>query len=100
MASSNANRQRGKRNERATAKRLGGKRVGIMGGEDVECGLLSLECKSRVTFVGTKWMAQCVRNAPDGKTPVVIVHTHGTRRNEDLVMVRLKDWEDMYGRVG
>jgi len=93
------NRDRGKRCEKALAKRLGGTRKGIMGGHDIEAGPFAVEVKSRVKFAGTSFMEQAVRNCPDGKTPLVLVHLHGTRHTEDLVMMRLKDWQDWYGNL-
>jgi len=94
------NRNRGKATERATAKRLGGKGVGILGGEDVSAGLFSVECKSRVRFVGQGWMSQAVRNCPRGRVPMLVVHLHGARHADDLVMLRMSDWLDLYGDPG
>lgn len=91
------NRRRGKRTEAAIAKRLGGKRLGILGNDDVQAGLFSIEVKDRVKFVGTGFMAQAVRNCPEGRTPLVIVHTTGTRHEGDLVMMRMTDWIDWHG---
>ena len=45
-------------------------------------------------------MAQAVRNAPDGKVPLVIVHVSGCRHTGDLVMLRLGDFEDWFGKIG
>lgn len=97
----NQNRQRGKRFEKVVAKSIGGTRVGIFGKEDVTTsdGLWSIECKSRKAFIGEKFMAQCVRNCPDGKTPVVIVHVTGRRHEDDLVMMRFADWQDWHGTL-
>jgi hypothetical protein len=89
-----SNRERGKAAERAVAKALDGKRVGTMGGEDVHLdGPWSCEVKSRRAFVASSWMDQASRNAPAGKTPMVVVHVHGKRHNEDLVVLRLEDWK-------
>ena len=88
------NRNRGKAAERAVAAALGGKRCGTMGGEDVHLdGPWSCEVKSRQAFVATSWMDQATRNAPAGKAPLVVVHVHGKRHDEDLVIVRLEDWK-------
>lgn len=89
-----SNRNRGKAAERAVAAALGGKRVGTMGGEDVHLdGPYSCEVKSRQAFVASSWMDQATRNAPEGKTPLVVVHVHGKRHAEDLVILRLEDWK-------
>ena len=51
-----------------------------------------------------KWildaMSQSVGAARDGQTPLVIVHGLNTRHDNDLVIVRLRDWEELYGTVG
>jgi hypothetical protein len=91
------NRDRGKRTEREIAKRFGGKRVGTMGGEDVFTKDFSVECKSRVAFVGEKWMAQAERNCPRGRTPLTVVHLQNKPHGKDIVMIRLADWEAWMG---
>lgn len=94
------NRDRGKRHEREIAKRLGGIRMGTMGGEDIHMDTpWSIECKARKAFVACDWMEQAVDNSPAGKTPMVVVHVHGSRHDEDLVILRLKDWEEWYGEL-
>jgi len=95
----NKNRQRGKRTERAIAKRLGGKRVGILGKSDVEHELFSFEVKSRLKFVGEKWFIQAVRNCEEGKIPAVIVHVTGQHHKNDYVIIKLKDFEDFLGGI-
>lgn len=91
------NRDRGKAHEKYIAKALGGTRIGTMGGEDVHMDSpWSIECKSRKAFVACGWMEQAKRNSK-GKTPLVIVHVHESKHDEDLVMIRLKDWKDWYG---
>ncbi len=52
----------------------------------------SVEAKERKKFVGQKFMEQAIRNCPTGKTPIVIVHILGKKHDNDLVMIRLKDW--------
>jgi hypothetical protein len=46
------NRSRGKNTEKAVAGRLGGKRVGLFGGQDIEAGAFSIEAKDRKAFAG------------------------------------------------
>lgn len=94
------NRQRGKRTERAIAKQLNGTRRGIMGGHDVDAGPFAIEVKDRVRFIGSSFMDQAVRNCPNGKRPLVVVHETGKRHDGDLVMIRLKDWIDWFGKLG
>ena len=92
------NRNRGKAAERAVASALGGIRIGTMGAEDVHVdGPFSAEVKSRGAFVACDWMDQAIRNAPTGKTPLVVVHVRGKRHDKDLVIIRLSDWVDWHG---
>jgi len=91
------NRARGKATEKAIAQRFGGQRMGIFGREDVRMSLFSVEVKDRRKFVGQGFMEQSVRNCPEGKIPLVVVHITGQRRVNDLVMVRMKDFEDCLG---
>ena len=93
------NRQRGKQAERIVAKKLGGKRVGTMSAEDIHIdGPFSCEVKSRQAFVACGWMEQAKKNAK-GKTPILIVHVHGKRHDDDLVIMRMKDFEDWWGKI-
>lgn len=93
------NRRRGKATERAIAKRLGGKRLGILGRDDVQAGPFSIEVKDRMKFSGSHFMNQAVNNCPAGKTPLVVVHITGSRHNEDLVIMRMTDWIDWHGSL-
>jgi hypothetical protein len=95
----NKNRKRGKRNEALLAKRLGGKRQGILGKDDVVVGPYSIEAKSRKRYSVTQHMEQAERNAQPDQVPLVILHTHGQRRSNDLVMMRLKTFEEWYGSI-
>lgn len=96
-------RQRGKQLEKATAKRLGGHRVGVTGLAtcDVEAGPWAVECKSRkaIPALIRDAMAQAVRNARPGKVPLVLLHQVGDRHAEDIVCLRLKDFEDWNGAL-
>lgn len=95
------NRDRGKAAERAVAQALGGMRIGTLSGEDVHFdGPFSAEVKSRAAFVACDWMDQAVRNAPAGKTPLVVVHVRGKRHDNDLVIIRMADWEEWHGVGG
>ena len=94
-----SNRDRGKRTERDLAKRLGGKRVGILGSEDISHDWASFEVKNRVKSTVHGFMEQCTRNCPQGKVPIVIVHKHGERHGNDLVCMKLVDWEAWQGEL-
>lgn len=92
------NRRRGNDAERAVARRLNGKRTGVLGGEDITHPLLSIEVKSRKWFAGDRFMAQAKRNC-SGKIPAVIIHITGRSHGHDLVMLELKDFEDLFGSL-
>ena len=94
------NRRQGKKVESKIAELLGGRRMGTMGMEDVDCGQFSIECKNRKKFVGTGFMAQAIANRYKDKIPMVVVHVTGQRHIEDLVMIRMSDWIDLYGKPG
>ena len=95
------NRKRGKRNERALAKLLGGQRVGLLGKEDISMSLFSAEVKVMQEFPKriAKDMSQARGNAPQGKIPILIWHEIHQKRENDLVIVGLKDWIDLHGEV-
>ena len=90
------NRDRGKRAEREVAKMVGGRRVGTMCGEDIFSmdGKYSYEVKSRQTFVASNWWNQALKNAK-GKTPIVVVHVHGQRHNNDFVIMQMIDFQKL-----
>lgn len=90
----NRNRERSKRVERAIAKKVGGRRVGILGQEDISHEKFSIEVKLRKAFVAEKWMRQAERNAK-GKVPLVIVHVTGKRHDNDYVIIKLKDFKEV-----
>ena len=97
---SNRNRQRGKALERFVAKDLGGRRVGILGQEDVILyhGGFSLECKERQKLPAIIWasMEQAIRNAKkSGLRPGVILHELGKGHPGDIVMIRYEDFRGM-----
>ncbi len=92
MVKQSRNRQRGKECERAIAKLFNGKRVGILGNEDVSHPRYSIEVKSRVKFVAKKWMKQCERNNIDKKIPLVVVHEMNKNHSNDLVIMKINDF--------
>lgn len=90
-----------KNTERAVAKRLGARRVGPSGSSTADCvnDRLAVECKHRKALPA--WllgaMSQAVGAARDGQLPVVVLHQAGSRRDNDLVVVRMRDWVEWYG---
>lgn len=93
------NRQRGKETARAIARKLGGQRLGILGGEDVSHPLFSIEVKSRVHFTGDGFLDQAERHSPADRTPIAVVHLVGRDHGKDVVLMRLADFEDFLGKV-
>ncbi len=92
-----------KHTERAVARALGGERASKHGqGEstpDVLTSAYAVEVKHRKELPAwlKEAMAQSVRNAPEGKLPLVVLHESGCRHGEDLVMMRLADFRDWFG---
>jgi hypothetical protein len=93
---SKINKNRGKRAERAAVKRLGGKRAGILGGEDIINPHYSIEVKSREKHAIFKVMEQCERNNTRDKIPLLVVHQHGRNHDNDLVCMKLSEFEVVY----
>ena len=86
------NRERGKEAEKAIAKLLGGRRVGILGKEDIDHPDYTVEVKSRKTFAGSKFLEQAEQHNTGDKTAIAVVHVTGKRHADDIVMIRLKDF--------
>lgn len=89
--------QRGKDTERAIAKRVKGERLGNTGmaTPDVMSDGLVVECKSRESLPLwlVKALTKVVTKAPPGKLPVVVLHQVGKRHDDDIVCLRLRDFE-------
>ena len=50
-------------------------------------------------FSGNTYMKQAESNCPDGKLPVVVVHTTGMRHKKDIVMIRRLYWESLLEKL-
>ncbi len=88
--------------ERAIAKRLNGKRLGATGQAtaDVVTDWLSVEVKHRKTL--PQWLKDALgqaRHGAGGRLPIVILHESGQRHADDLVLMRMGDFEDWFGEV-
>ena len=72
---------------------LGGKRQGLFGGQDVEAGAFSIECKSMSNMPGylRDFYAQAERHA-EGRIPAVAIHQKNHPYDKDFVMIRLDVW--------
>ena len=95
------NKRQGRHVQSVIAKRLGGKNVGTIEGQDVAFAdkPWSVEVKHRKKFIGRTFMKQAVKNCPKDKTPLVVVHELNSRHDEDLVLIQMKDWENWYGKI-
>jgi len=93
------NKRQGKAVQKKVVESFGGVNIGTLGGEDGWHPIWSLEVKGLKKFVGTKYMAQCIKNCKPGKTPLLVVHTTGQRHEEDLVIMKRKDWDYWFGKI-
>lgn len=50
-------------------------------------------------FAGNTYMNQAEKNCPDGKLPVVSVHTTGRRYEQDVVLVRTVYWDSLLEKI-
>jgi len=92
---SSRNRRRGKDLERFIAKDLGGRRVGILGQEDVILHHgLSAECKERQKL--PVFIHNCITQAErhaNGNPAIVVLHKLGEEHENDLVFIRYRDFK-------
>ena len=86
--------------ERKLARRFGTTRVGARDDVqmDIDAGWLSIEVKHRKKIAKflKDAVAQAVRNAGVSQLPIVILHESGQRHDNDIVMVRLKDFQEWF----
>ncbi len=68
---------------------------------DVETTAFSVEVKHRKALPA--WleaaMAQAETNATPGKLAIVVLHESGRRHENDLVLVRMRDFEEWFGEA-
>jgi len=88
--------------ERAVAERLNGKRQGATGrtGPDVIGSWFVAEIKHRKRL--PVWLRGALAQANGGagdRLPLVILHEAGQRHDNDLVMMRLADFENWFGET-
>ena len=87
------NRRFGKNVERHIAKIMGGKRMGILGKQDVVTDKFDIECKGVKRTVISKWFAQAKKNTTEDKLPLLVVHPVNTLYEESFVIIRLGDFQ-------
>ena len=101
---SSLNRRRGKECERWFAKDLGGKRVGILGYEDIELALVSLEIKERkngrLCPADLRHAYNQAKANSDGKIPIVILHQLYRRHEKSMVYMNCVDCGNMANKSG
>ncbi len=92
-----------KATERAVAARLGGVRTGHTGrnSPDVVSDWLCVEvkCRKRLPDWLLDAVAQARANTWGDRLPLVVLHQTGTRHDQDLVVLTLRDFEDWWGRL-
>ena len=84
--------------ERELARRLGGQRIGCTGKAtaDVVSDWLNIEVKTRKTLPA--WLLSAIEQArDDDRLSMVILHQVGQRHDDDLVLIRLSDFEEWFG---
>ena len=91
-------RDRAYRMEKVYEEFFGGLRVGTLGKEDVFHHKYAVECKEMQDDKGMKklmnFWEQCTTNAsPKDKIPVLAMHFLGTRYEDDLIVIRAKDFK-------
>ncbi len=101
MTDHRTRRRRGAEHERATAAAFGGERIAGVGRRDVSNEWLSVECKARQSL--PKWltgaMEQALRLARPDTLAIVVLHAHGERHDDDLVIMRRADFIGWWGEL-
>ena len=102
---SKKNRNRAKAHERKIAHFFKGRRIGILGGHDVEDGanLFSIECKEFEDKYFPKWLKnkweQALKNTEEGKITLLDLHVCNKRYLDDLVVIRLEDFLSLFEKL-
>ncbi|MDD3494258.1 MAG: hypothetical protein PHZ19_12260 [Candidatus Thermoplasmatota archaeon] len=90
-----------KEHEKRTSKAFGGRRVSSpwRKGPDSEGDWYVAECKARKLL--PQWLVnavmQAVRDAKDGQLPIAVLHQKHQRSENDLVVMRRRDFEAWFG---
>ena len=96
---SDRRRRRGYAAESAVAKYLGLERIAGSGKRDLDGEWLCVECKEKQSPVG--WLLgmieQAARLAKPGQLPIGVIHFLGMRHDDDLVVMRLADFQQWFG---
>ena len=101
---SKKNRDRGKNDERYIAQYLHGKRVGIIGNEDVilKNPPIAIECKEREKLPKAikDWMAQAEANTPEDMMAMVCLHELNSSHEKDYILIRLPVLKVLFTLIG
>lgn len=93
------NRQRGKRAQKRFEDILCGFNVGTLGKFDILTENFIIEVKDLARFVGDTFLKQAEKHLSDkrfkNKKATAIVHIRGTRYENSIVMLRLKDFLEL-----
>jgi len=91
------NRQRGKRAQKKIAERLNALNIGTLGKVDLLHEEFIVEVKDRAKFIGDNFLKQAEKYTKDfpNKIPISIVHIRGTRYDNSIVLIRLKDFVEV-----
>ena len=89
--------------EREIAKRLGGRRIPLLGreGSDLDVPYLLVEVKSQgriAPYLWNDYFAQILEGkqvAGDDRVPAIAIHRPGMKYDDALVCVRAGDWEEL-----
>lgn len=94
------NHIRGKNAERRVAKYFNGKRLGILGKEDVITDNLIIEVKSRKSLSFEKWYNQLVKNIEknSNKIPIVVAIKKNQKIDNAFVIISVKDFKKLINK--
>lgn len=86
--------------ERSFAKKLGGRRVGILSKEDIMTQDYSYEIKVREKLPEflKKAYKQAVGNSFDGKIPILVLKEKYKQYKDSLVILSLEDFQELINR--
>jgi len=93
--------------EREIAKRLGGRRIPLLGREgcDLDVPYLFVEVKSQGRIAPYLWndfLDQILTGrevAGDDRIPAIAIHRPGMKYDDALVCIRAGDWEELVRRI-
>jgi len=89
-----------KKAERKICALFGGKRRGPTGRDDSDCVhpwlAIEIKCRAMPQYL-CEWMGQALANAQPGQLAIVVWHQPGEEYDDDLVILRSRDFRDWFG---